>query len=95
MCEHLIILDKELRSIGVKETFRGQPWSKNCREWVYYDCAFDFEKIRARLNLPDFVVTHSNDDPRSGLEAGFVCSQCNDGVIGAHPSVAKGKRLIE
>jgi hypothetical protein len=94
MCEHLILIDRELKSKGIKETFRGQPWSDNCREWVYYDCVFDFEKIRSRYNFPDFVVTHFNDDARSGLEAGFVCDQCKDGVIGAHPTVSKGKQVI-
>lgn len=38
MCEHLIGLDKELKSLGIRETYRGQPWSENCREWAYYDC---------------------------------------------------------
>lgn len=95
MCEHLIVLDNELKSNGFKETYRGQPWSDNCREWVYYDCFLDLVAIRKRLNLPDFVESHSNDDPRSGLEAGLVCSQCHDGVIGAHRSVAEGKKIFQ
>ena len=91
MCEHLEPLDNELKEKGIKETFRGQPWSANCREWVYYDCLLVVESLRKRFALPAFVVVHSNDDPRSGLEAGIVCDLCKDAVVGAHPSVAAGK----
>lgn len=94
MCEHLIGLENELKASGIKETYRGQPWSKNCREWVYYDCVFDLGKIRERLLLPLFIENHVNDDNKSGLEAGFVCDQCKDGVIGVHPQVGKGKRIF-
>lgn len=91
MCEHLEELDKALKEKQIKETFRGQPWSNNCREWVYYDCFLDVERLRERFALPAFVVAYSNDDPRSGLEAGLVCDLCKDAVVGAHPSVAAGK----
>jgi hypothetical protein len=94
MCEHLIALDNELKSMGIKEAFRGQPWTDNCREWVYYDCVLDLEKLRQRYKFLPFIESHSNDDPRSGLEAGFVCDQCKDGVIGVHPSLSKGKQVI-
>lgn len=94
MCEHLIALDKELQRHGFKETYRGQAWSNNCREWVYFDVVFDMKSIRNRLSLPDFVIEHSNDDPRSGLEAGLVCEQCHDAVIGAHSSLAQGKKIF-
>lgn len=91
MCEHLIQLDRELKSRGIKETFRGQAWSDNTREWVYYDCVFDLAKVRARYNFPDFISTHINDDNKSGMEAGFYCEKCKDGVMGLHPSSAPGK----
>ena len=94
MCEHLIDIERELKAQGFKETFRGQPWSKNCREWVYYDCYLDTKSIRNRFKLPDFVIDHSNDDPRSGLEAGLVCEQCHDAIVGAHSSQSEGKRLF-
>lgn len=93
MCEHLIALENELKSRRVKETYRGQPWSKNCREWVYFDCVFDLDKVRTRLALPLFILSHVNDDNKSGLEAGFVCDQCKDAVIGIHPQVGAGKLL--
>ena len=92
MCEHLMELDKELKEKGIKETFRGQPWSDNCREWVYYDCVLNLEKLRERFKFPVFIEAHVNDDSRSGLEAGFVCELCKDGVIGIHPNVGSGKR---
>ena len=95
MCEHLIELDNELKAKGIRETFRGRPWSDNCREWVYYDCILDLEKIRARYEFPFFVESHVNDDNKSGMEAGFVCDLCKDGVIGLHPHFGKGKRIVE
>ena len=91
MCEHLINLDNELKAKRIKETFRGQPWSDNTREWVYYDCILNLEEIRKRYNFPSFVTIHTNDDNKSGLEAGFYCEICKDGVMGHHPSMGSGK----
>ena len=82
MCEHLSVLENELKALGIKEIQRGQVWSDNCREWIYYDCYFDSSSIIRRLELPDFVNHHSNDDPRSGLEEGLFCSQCKDAIMG-------------
>lgn len=90
MCEHLAGLDIELKKQGIKETFRGEAWS-NAREWVYYDCVLNLEKIRLRYNFPDFVEDHVNDDNKSGMEAGFYCNRCKDGVMGHHTNFGKGK----
>jgi hypothetical protein len=38
MCEHLKPLENYLVDLGITETFRGQAWSKDCREWVYFAC---------------------------------------------------------
>lgn len=95
MCEHLIELDLELKSKGIKETYRGQAWSENCREWVYYDCVLDIEKIRERYKFPAFIESHINDDIKSGMEAGFECDLCKDAIIGIHPQFGKGKQLVE
>jgi hypothetical protein len=38
MCDHLLKLDLELKNSRIKETSRGEAWTKNTREWVYYDC---------------------------------------------------------
>lgn len=82
VCEHLSELDRELAESGAKETFRGQAWSANCREWVYYDRILDIETIRERYRFPAIVRIHENTDERSGLERGFVCTVCNDGIMG-------------
>jgi hypothetical protein len=77
---------------GVAETFRGQAWTTNCREWVYFDCYLDAEAIRHQFELPPCVVDHVNDDPKSGRESGLVCTECHDGIIGLHQADAAGKR---
>ena len=45
-CEHLRPLEQAIIGCGIRETFRGSAWSKNCREWVYFDCYLDIETIR-------------------------------------------------
>jgi hypothetical protein len=94
MCEHLSSLEIALKFSQVKETYRGQPWSKNCREWVYFDCILNSDTIRQKFQLPDFIVYHTNDDPRSGTEAGFVCEKCQDAIIGHHPTFTSGKLVF-
>ena len=91
MCDHLAQLDKELKERGIKETFRGQPWTANTREWVYYDCVLVLDKIRNRYIFPEFIESHVNNDDKSGMEAGFYCDRCKDGVIGIHPRRWQGK----
>ncbi|WP_313504726.1 hypothetical protein [Kaistella carnis] len=88
-------LDTELKDKGIKETFRGQAWGENCREWVYYDCVLSLEKIKRRYSFPDFVKTHLNDDNKSGMEAGFYCDICKDAVMGLHPHFGQGKVHID
>lgn len=91
MCEHLLPLDNELKERRIKETFRGQPWSNNTREWVYFDCVLMVDEIKKRYNFPDFVSVHVNDDNKSGMEKGFYCELCMDGVMGHHPLLSQGK----
>jgi hypothetical protein len=50
-CEHLRPLEDEIIAAGLPETFRGRPWSENCREWVYFACYFDRESIRKRSRV--------------------------------------------
>jgi len=95
MCEHLTSLENELKSKGIKETYRGQPWSDNCREWVYYDCVLDVEKLKSRYNFATCVTVSRNDDQRSGRELGFYCEQCHDAVMGFHPEDGVGKVYFE
>ena len=49
MCIHLIELDNYLKNKLIKELFRGQVWSKNCNEWVYYDCILNIKKIEEKI----------------------------------------------
>lgn len=95
MCEHLSELENELKARNIKETYRGQPWSDNCLEWVYFDGVLNLEKLRERLQLPAHVVDYRNDDQRSGAEMGFVCELCKDAIMGVHPEFASGKISIE
>lgn len=82
LCEHLRPLEQALLHSGARERFRGQAWSENCREWVYIEVRLDLAALRRRFALPACVQEHENGDPRSGLERGFVCQQCHDGVMG-------------
>lgn len=82
VCEHLSALDRELAESGANETFRGQAWSDNCREWVYYDVVLDVENLRSRLGLGSMVTVHENLDERSGTERGLACNLCKDGIMG-------------
>jgi hypothetical protein len=93
MCEHLQQLEAELTSRGIPITFRGQAWSHNCREWVYFTCYLDLSAIRARLKFAPCIVDHTNDDPKSGREKGFVCQEHHDGIIGM-PDPSQGYPTI-
>jgi hypothetical protein len=85
VCTHLWILEAELAGAGIRETFRGQAWSSNCREWVYFDYVLDRQSIRARLQFEACVEDHEHLGTHDGQEAGFVCTACHDGVMGVHP----------
>ena len=97
MCEHLQLLESYLKDKGIPEIFRGQAWSDNCSEWVYFDCVLEIEVLKAKFNLRFFVKTHENTDVKSGTELGFVCNQCKDGIMGVHPNstLARHKLLVE
>lgn len=82
VCSHLSALESALIESGVKETYRGQAWSRNCREWVYFDVRLNVKALSVRFDLGPPVHIHENTDPRSGVELGFVCSECHDAVMG-------------
>ena len=70
---------------GMRETYRGQAWSKNCRElWVYFDCFIDTASIRQKFDLATCVSEHAHRGTHDGQERGFVCSTCWDAIMGAH-----------
>jgi hypothetical protein len=84
LCEHLAELEQAIIAAGIPITFRGQPWSSNCREWVYFACWLDRPAIRERFALADCVVDHDHLGTHDGQEAGLVCSSCHDAVMGVH-----------
>lgn len=94
-CDHLKQLENELISAGTKETFRGKAWSENCNEWVYFDCYFDLQSIRQRINFSSCVVDHYHIGTHDGQESGFVCKLCDDGIMGHHQKYSSGKKIIK
>ena len=82
VCSHLHKLEEELIASGVAENYRGQAWSENCREWVYFDVVLDIESLMERFDFGPNVGVHQNLDPKSGTERGFVCNKCHDAIMG-------------
>lgn len=82
LCHCLAPLEQELVAADVVETYRGQAWSKNCREWAYFDVVLDTDALTARFSFPPCVAVHENTDPKSGFERGFVCSEHHDAIMG-------------
>jgi hypothetical protein len=85
MCEHLIKAEEYIKSKGIPEYWRGQPWTDNCREWIYFDCRFDPAALKEKLALDPCVQVHDYFDIKAGAELGLYCSICKDGVMGVHP----------
>jgi hypothetical protein len=97
MCEHLKKAEDYIKSKGIKESWRGQPWTENCREWIYFDCVLSPQNLKTKLQLEDFVQVHDYSDTKAGSELGLICSICKDGIMGMHPesSIAKQMPVIE
>jgi hypothetical protein len=93
-CAHLTQLETELQAAGLRETFRGRAWSANCREWVYFDCYLDRPSIRQRIRFADCVIDHEHLGTHDGQEAGFVCAQCQDAIMGVHQRYAKPETTV-
>ena len=87
ICEHLSPVEAALIAQGVRETFRGKPWSLKCREWVYYDCYLDLDVVRQHFTLPGCVIDHIHRGTHDGQERGLVCSECDDAIVGAYEPV--------
>ncbi len=81
ICEHLRPLEQAIVARGIPETYRGKPWSLNCREWVYYDCFIDTSAVQKALALPSCVNEHIHRGTHDGSERGFVCAGCNDAIL--------------
>jgi hypothetical protein len=89
-CQHLLQLERELLTRGLKETFRGKAWSDHAREWVYFDVCFDLPAVREQFRLPSYVTDHEHLGTHDGQEAGFVCAVHHDGIMGRHPRHCAG-----
>ncbi len=93
VCEHLIALEREILAHGIAETYRGQAWSQNCREWVYVDCVLDVASLRARFTFDPCVEDHEHRGTHDGSEAGLVCSLHQDAIMGLHPAQPAGRPI--
>jgi hypothetical protein len=94
VCEHLRQLELELTAAGIKVTYRGQSWTDNCREFVYFGCVLDRESIRKRLKLAECVKDSDYLGTHMGSEYGFYCETCKDGVMGLHPATKREARVF-
>ncbi len=83
-CEHLRPMEQAMLSAGMREPFRGQAWSNNCREWVYFDCFIDTASVRQKFKLAACVNDHAHRGTHDGQERGFVCSACWDAIMGVY-----------
>jgi hypothetical protein len=84
MCNHLDEIKSAMIAAGIRILHIGQPWSKNCREWVMFDCWIDNDAIRKRFTLADCIEDHDHLGTHDGCESGLVCASCHDALIGIH-----------
>lgn len=96
MCIHLKPLQDYLIGLSIAETYRGQVWSENCREWIYYDAVLKPKELIQRFHFDDTIKIFDYQDIKVGSELGLECSVCHDGIMGPHPGspYAKGKPVI-
>ncbi len=96
MCIHLKPLEDYLMVENILEVYRGQVWTKNCREWIYYDAVLNPKKIKEKFHFDDTIIIHDYKDNKVGSELGLVCTLCNDAIMGTHPnsSYAINKKII-
>jgi len=95
VCAHLRPVQDYVRSRGIRVLDVTTPWSKNCRNWVYFDrVVLDVDSLKSRFNLPACVVVHSHRGTHDGAEHGLVCQADHDALMGSHPELAPGARLI-
>lgn len=95
ICTHLKPLENDLIAKAIPITFRGQAWSRNCHEWVYFNCYLDRKSIEIKYNFPDFIVYHEHLGTHDGQEAGFICTKCQDGIMGHHIRNSKGRIIYK
>lgn len=70
---------------GHAVTFRGEPWSRNCRESVYFDRVLPIAELRARFPPEACVTDHEFRGTCNGEERGLVCTAHRDALMGRLP----------
>jgi hypothetical protein len=88
LCEHLAAAERYIRGQGAKMVYCGQPWSKNCHVWAYFDAVLDCEGLIRGLGLDPCVRIHDHRGTHDGSERGLECAVHHDAVMGLHPSNA-------
>ena len=91
VCEHLRAIEEELLRQGRTVLFRGAAWSRNCREWVYFDCVLQIEELRQRFPLEACVIDHEHRGTHDGQERGLVCTVDWDAIMGGLPDHRSGR----
>ncbi len=84
LCEHLHALEVAIAEAGIQETYRGQAWSDQCREWVYFDCYLDTDAVRSKFPFAPCVREHAHRGTHDGQERGFECQEHWDAVMGLY-----------
>jgi hypothetical protein len=56
MCTHLKPLEDYLMVENMLEVYRGQVWTKNCREWIYYDAVLNPQKLKEKFHFDDTII---------------------------------------
>lgn len=89
VCGCLAPIEGYLRGRGVLVADVGTPWSKNCRQWVYFHrVVLDAAGLIARFAPPASVVVHTHRGTHDGAEHGLVCNVHHDALMGLHPDLA-------
>lgn len=88
VCTHLEAIERAILARGIRETFRGAPWSENCREWVYFDCYIDLEALQRNFRWFNCLTTHEHRGTHDGSERGVTCVACKDAIMGRYEPAA-------
>ena len=93
VCEHLRPVVEHIVRQGGTIVFAGQPWSRNCRLWVYFDVLLDCASLVARFELAACVEVHDHLGTHDGAERGLVCTEHHDAVMGPHPTLSHARTV--
>lgn len=94
LCEHLTGALQYILGQGAEIVFCGQPWSRNCHIWIYFDALLDCERLKTGLSLDACVQIHDHRGTHDGRERGLVCTTHYDALMGLHPSETGPQTII-